>query len=48
MKYAILSDVHSNLEALKAALLDAEHHGAEKIIFLGDILGYGPEPIEFE
>lgn len=44
MLYAILSDIHANLEALDAALADAVHFGAERIIVLGDIVGYGPEP----
>lgn len=46
MLYAILSDLHANLEALDAALADAAHFGAERIIVLGDIVGYGPEPVK--
>ncbi|RMG70341.1 MAG: metallophosphoesterase, partial [Nitrospirae bacterium] len=45
-KYAIISDVHANLEALKAVLSDIEKRGIENIIFLGDAVGYGPEPDE--
>lgn len=44
MKYAILSDIHSNPDALERALEDARANGAEKIICLGDIVGYGPDP----
>ncbi len=46
MKYAILADIHSNLEALEAVLEDAKKHGAKKFIVLGDIVGYGPNPSE--
>jgi diadenosine tetraphosphatase ApaH/serine/threonine PP2A family protein phosphatase len=43
---AILSDIHGNLEALRAVLLDAEQHNAEEIYCLGDVVGYGPNPRE--
>jgi predicted phosphodiesterase len=43
---AILSDIHGNLEALRAVLADAERQGAEAIYCLGDVVGYGPEPRE--
>jgi len=45
-KYAIVSDVHSNLEALRAVFDDIEKKAIEKIIFLGDAVGYGPDPDE--
>jgi diadenosine tetraphosphatase ApaH/serine/threonine PP2A family protein phosphatase len=41
---AILSDIHGNLEALRAVLADIAHHGAEVIYCLGDVVGYGPDP----
>lgn len=44
MKYAILSDIHSNPEALERVLEDAWDHDVDKIICLGDIVGYGPDP----
>jgi len=44
MKVAILSDVHANLEALSAVLEDLEGHGVQKILFLGDDVGYGADP----
>lgn len=44
MIYAILSDIHANEIALSAVLADARHLGAERIICLGDVVGYGPEP----
>src|SRR5262245_38988478 len=43
---AILSDIHGNLEALRAVLADAEGEGAEAIYCLGDVVGYGPNPRE--
>lgn len=46
MKYAIISDIHANVSALRAVLADAGDCGVEKIICLGDVLGYGPEPVE--
>lgn len=44
MKIAIISDIHSNLPALEAALKSIEEKGVEKIFCLGDIVGYGAEP----
>ncbi len=41
MKFAILSDIHANPLAFKDALSDAQEQGADKIICLGDITGYG-------
>lgn len=52
MRYAILSDIHGNHEALKAVLRDIERFEREQrapieaIWCLGDIVGYGPEPKE--
>jgi predicted phosphodiesterase len=42
---ALISDIHGNLEALEAVLADARHHGATEIYCLGDLVGYGPDPI---
>ena len=44
MKLALISDVHANLEALRACLDHARAQGAERLAFLGDLVGYGPEP----
>ena len=41
---AIVSDIHSNLEAFTAVLADIHQRGVEDIICLGDIVGYGPNP----
>ena len=43
---AIISDIHSNVEALRAVLADIDRRGIERIICLGDIIGYGPNPLE--
>ena len=43
--HAIISDIHGNLEALDAVLADAQACGATDIYCLGDIVGYGPDPI---
>jgi predicted phosphodiesterase len=36
MKYAIISDVHGNYPALKAALIDAKKQGVDMYLFIGD------------
>ena len=41
---AFISDIHSNLEALKAVLADIDRKGYQEILCLGDIVGYGPDP----
>ncbi len=46
MKRAIISDIHSNLEAFEAVLNDIESQGITEIYCLGDLVGYGPNPIE--
>lgn len=46
MRIAFFSDIHGNLPALEAALADAAERGATHLICLGDIVGYGPQPIE--
>lgn len=46
MKYAIFSDVHANLDALRLVFADADEQGAERFVCLGDIVGYGPQPSE--
>jgi predicted phosphodiesterase len=46
MKIAFISDIHGNLEALEAVMRDIDKRGAEKIHFLGDVVGYGSNPNE--
>ena len=44
--FAVISDIHSNLEALTVVLGDIEKRGIETIHCLGDVVGYGPNPKE--
>lgn len=46
MRYAFLSDIHSNLEALTAAYTHIKSQDVDEIVFLGDAIGYGPNPNE--
>ena len=46
MKIAVLSCIHGNLEALETVLNDVEAQGCDRIICLGDLVGYGPYPNE--
>ena len=46
MKYGIISDIHSNLNALESTLRELETLKTDKIVCLGDIVGYGPQPNE--
>jgi predicted phosphodiesterase len=46
MRFAILSDIHSNLEALEAVLADAAARECTHYICLGDIVGYNANPRE--
>ncbi|MGN0853669.1 MAG: metallophosphoesterase family protein [Kiritimatiellia bacterium] len=45
MRYAIISDIHANEAALRSVLLDAADAHADRIVCLGDVLGYGPDPV---
>lgn len=44
MRYAVLSDIHSNLEALTAVLSDVAAQRADRMLCLGDLIGYGADP----
>lgn len=46
MKRAIISDIHGNLEALTTVLEDIEKQNVDEIICLGDVIGYGANPLE--
>lgn len=46
MRTAIISDIHANLEAFTAVLDHIATQSVERIICLGDIVGYGPNPVE--
>ena len=45
MRFLIVSDIHSNLEALQSVITDAHTtQGFDQIWHLGDVVGYGPDP----
>jgi putative phosphoesterase len=44
MQIAIISDIHGNHEALESVIEAADHLKADRIVCLGDIVGYGPDP----
>ncbi len=46
MLTAIFADIHSNIEALKTAVREAEERGISKFAVLGDTVGYGANPNE--
>ena len=46
MRLAILADIHGNLEALEAVQRDLERCRVDRVICLGDSIGYGPDPEE--
>jgi predicted phosphodiesterase len=43
---AIISDIHGNLAAFEAVLEDIDRQKVDRIISLGDVVGYGPRPVE--
>jgi diadenosine tetraphosphatase ApaH/serine/threonine PP2A family protein phosphatase len=45
VRYCIFGDVHGNLEALEAVLEHAGREGAERYVCVGDIIGYGADPV---
>ena len=44
MRFAVISDIHSNIEALQAVMDDIDRREIETIYCLGDVVGYGPDP----
>ncbi len=46
MRYAVISDVHANLEALNTVLKKVSEETFDSLLFLGDSVGYGPNPNE--
>lgn len=44
--FAIISDIHANLEALRAVLADIDRRAIRDVVCLGDVIGYGPNPRE--
>ena len=45
MKIALLSDIHANRQALDACLQHARAQGAQQFALLGDLVGYGGDPV---
>ncbi len=46
MRTALISDIHSNLSAFETVLADIDSRKVDRIVSLGDIIGYGPDPKE--
>lgn len=44
MRYLILSDIHANLSALRAVIRSVRRQRIERVVVLGDLVGYGAEP----
>lgn len=46
MRFAFVSDIHANLQAWRAVWADTVALNVDRVICLGDIVGYGPRPAE--
>jgi predicted phosphodiesterase len=46
MRFAVLSDIHGNLDALREVLRDMDRFRVDQVFCLGDTIGYGPQPEE--
>jgi predicted phosphodiesterase len=46
VKYLIFSDIHGNLEALEVVLEQIDVRKPDRVMCLGDVVGYGPNPNE--
>ena len=44
MRYLVISDIHANLEAYETVMAEARPLGYEKVLVLGDLVGYGADP----
>jgi diadenosine tetraphosphatase ApaH/serine/threonine PP2A family protein phosphatase len=44
MRWAILSDIHGNLESFRAVIEDLREEKVDRVAFLGDVMGYGADP----
>lgn len=42
---AIIADIHANLEALRVVLKEVNARKVDEVVCLGDIIGYGPDPV---
>lgn len=45
MRFAIISDIHANRAGLEAVLADAAGQNVDQYVFLGDMIGLGPDPV---
>ncbi len=46
MRYGILGDIHSNLSALETVLAEIDREGVDRVLSVGDVVGYGAAPRE--
>ncbi|MEZ6133461.1 MAG: metallophosphoesterase family protein [Pirellulaceae bacterium] len=46
MRQALISDIHGNYEALTAVMADVQNQKVDRLVCLGDIVGYGPNPCQ--
>lgn len=46
MRICVVADIHANLVALEAVLADAQRRRPDRYVCLGDVIGYGPNPVE--
>ena len=46
MKYAIIADIHGNLDAFQVVLEDIRNQKATHVVCLGDVVGYNAQPKE--
>jgi len=44
MRYLVISDIHANLEAFETVMAEAKSTGYDKVLLLGDLVGYGADP----
>lgn len=44
MHFAVISDIHSNIDALTSVFEHIDERGIERVFCLGDVIGYGPDP----
>ncbi len=44
MRYLVISDIHANLEAYETVMAEAAPLGFERVLVLGDLVGYGADP----
>ena len=46
MRYLVISDIHANLPAYETVIAEAGPLGYDKVLVLGDLVGYGADPNE--